>query len=527
VKKVASRVYEGLATPRSLTAFLLMKYGEWDQLANLEVDPFNYLTSESYWRDASASAFLKKFEPLPSSYDRKAVAEENFISCERSCLRANIRLYPVLDDLKGHHGNSGLLAFFERARQNIAWILGPCPDLVSGRFGPGATYGDKGVLTTIPDKISSEPQLTHDAWPFLVPWSGTLWAKASSDVMKVPKFVPGNRFLTVPKDATKNRGIAAEPSINVFYQLAYGKVIRERLRRKGISLNEGQDLHRHLACVSSREDDLATLDLKNASDTICRNLVKILLPPRWYEVLDDLRSKKTFFRKRWTVLEKFSSMGNGFTFELETLIFLGLMSAITGRSSIGRSVFAFGDDLIIPSRYSKDVVSMLAFCGLETNLKKTFLSGPFRESCGGDFFLGRSVRPFYLKKDLHQPADIIALMNGLRRSSDNDIGRFARLQSGWLGCLSALPTNIRCLRGPQDLGDIVIHDEPSTWKTKWKHGIRYISCYQPRPVPKIRWGGFADSVTLASIVYGSSWANGYVIPRSPDLDYHIDAVPYS
>jgi len=215
--------------------------------------------------------------------------------------------------------------------------------------------------------MSNEPAFTPDAWPFLVPWSGTLWASACCDIGKVPKSVPGNRFMTAPKDATKFRGIAVEPSINVFYQLAYGKVIRARLRRWGINLNDGQDIHRHLAGESSRRGHLATLDLKNASDTISRNLVKLLLPHNWFSVLDSLRSKKTFFKGAYHLLEKFSSMGNGFTFELETLIFLGLISAITGVDRIGDDVFAFGDDLILPVSYSEDVIAMLAFCGLETN----------------------------------------------------------------------------------------------------------------------------------------------------------------
>jgi len=323
VKKVALKYYEGLATPKSLAAAMLLEAGEWDQLSTLEADPSDYFSAERFWADASACALLRKYEPLPTSFDRKAVAEQNFILCENSCFRANARLYPILDDLKGHQVHSDLHAFFERARKNIAEILGPCPDIVDGRFGPGSTYGDRGVLSTIPDKISNEPTFTPDAWPFLFPWSGTMWASACVDVGKVPKSVPGNRFLTVPKDATKFRGIAVEPSINVFYQLAYGKVIRTRLRRHGINLDDGQDIHRLLAADSSRRGNLATLDLKNASDTISRNLVKLLVPSNWFRVLDGLRSKKTLFRGKFHLLEKFSSMGNGFTFELETLVFFG------------------------------------------------------------------------------------------------------------------------------------------------------------------------------------------------------------
>jgi len=527
VKKVALALCDGIATPKALAVRMLLENGEWDQLANLEADPNTYLTAEAYWRDAMVVSFLRKYEPLPTSYDRKAVAEENFRICEDTCFRANRRLYPLIEDLKDPLFQSGLASFFRRARKNIADLLGPCPDIVTGRFGPGATYSDRGTLTTIPDKMSNEPTFTPDAWPFLVPWSGTLWASALCDIGKVPVSVSGNRFTTVPKDATKFRGIAVEPSINVFYQLAYGKVIRNRLRRWGIDLNEGQDIHRALALGASRRGNLATLDLKNASDTICRNLVKLLLPSSWFAVLDGLRSKKTEFLGKFHLLEKFSSMGNGFTFELETLIFLGLMSAITGTNPIGKEVFAFGDDLILPVEFSNDVISMLAFCGLETNKKKSFSSGLFRESCGGDFFNGVAVRPLFLKDDPDQPASRIALLNGLRRSCNGSIGRWFLIRDAWHEAMSGIPTDLRRLRGPSDLGDIVIHDDRERWSTTWKHGIRYLKCYLPRPRLVVRWDRFAPSVTLASAVYGSSWSNGYVLPRSPDLDYHIGVVPYS
>nr|QDH87445.1 MAG: RNA-dependent RNA polymerase [Leviviridae sp.] len=527
VKKVAIELFDGLATPVSARARALLEAGEWDQLADLQVDPGNYTNAEAYWRDASAASFLRKYEPLPTSFNKPKVAEENFIICERACFRTNRRLYPYIEDFSNPLCDTGVHSFFRRARKNIADLLGPCPDLVTGRFGPGATYGDRGNLTTIPDKMSSEPTFTADAWPFLFPWSGTLWAKACCDIGKVPKSVPGNRFTTVPKDATKHRGIAIEPSINVFYQLAYGKVIRTRLRRWGIDLNDGQDIHRRLACEASRRGHLATLDLKNASDTISRNLVKLLLPSNWYNVLDELRSKKTYFRDGFHLLEKFSSMGNGFTFELETLIFLGLISALKGVASIGDSVFAFGDDLILPVEDTKDVISMLSFCGLETNSKKSFSSGSFRESCGGDFFNGVAVRPYFLKDDPDQPASRISLANGLRRSCNDDIGRWLSVRDSWRESLWGIPTEIRRLRGPSGLGDVVIHDDKDRWVYRWKHGIRYLMCYLPSPDLTVRWSRFAPSVTLASAVYGSSWMNGYVLPRNPSLDYHIGEVPFS
>lgn len=528
VQKSVTQVLSDLASPRSLTVEILIRYGEWDQLATLAIDPDNYLDSESFWVDSQATNILRKYEPLPTTIDRKVVAEEGFITSERSCLRANRLLYPLLEDSLGYDSSSldGVTSFVRKCRKVIEGILGPCPDLLQGRFGPGATYGDKGCLTLIPDKMSSRPTLTSDAWPFLFPWSGTLWATAVACNGKSPEFVQGNRFTTVPKDCTKFRGIAIEPSINVFYQLAYGGLIRRRLLAAGIDLQNGQRKHRALAQLSSKDGSLCTIDLSSASDTVCRNLVKLLLPRRWFEVLDSLRSKKTLFKGHWHLLEKFSSMGNGFTFELETLLFLCITHCASQHSVIGVDVFAYGDDIICPSDTSKAVISALTFFGFTVNERKTFADGYFRESCGGDFFNGKAVRPYFLKDDPDQPFKVISLMNGLRRSSSEGF-RFHSLYPAWRLLLRGLPLEIQSCRGPQDLGDIVIHDEQERWLTRWRHGIRYLRCYVPNNHTSVAWSGFAPTVVLASAVYGLSWNHGVIYPRSSVLDYKVSEVPYS
>jgi len=261
----------------------------------MRLGPEHYLEAERYWRDSVAVNLVRKLKELPTSHDRKAVAEKNFLLAEEQCFRTNLRLLPYLSP--GLPGTElGVCAFIERARKIATKILGPCPSLVEGRHGKGATYGDRGAYTTVPHKMSSEPTITPDAWPYHFQWMGTLWSKAVAVTGKGPSYVPGNRFTTVPKDSEKDRGIAVEPSINIFYQLGYGRVIRQRLRTAGIDLRSGQETHKQVACEASITGRLATMDLSNASDTICSNLVKLLLPAAWAEALQDLRSKKTLFR---------------------------------------------------------------------------------------------------------------------------------------------------------------------------------------------------------------------------------------
>lgn len=537
-------ICEGVGSPRAVSVAILARHGEWDQLVSLRVDPEHYTDPDCLLGDNMVTDLLRKCEDLPTTFDREAVSRELFIYCEKKCFSSNRRLERLLFPNEHVHSAADARAYrtFDRAREIVASILGPFPyRLLEGRFGPGATYADKGGRSTIPDKMSSEPTLTSSAWTSLSSWASTAWARACAVEERSPKVVRGNRFSSVPKDCTKNRGIAVEPSINVFYQLSLGRLIRDRLRRFGVNLNDGQDTHRRLACVASTEGHLATLDLSNASDTICKNLVEFLLPHSWYSVLCDLRSPFTEFQKgQFWFLEKFSSMGNGFTFELETLIFQSLVLAACELEEVDPFVSCYGDDLIFPSSCSKTVIAFLELSGFEVNRRKSFTSGHFRESCGGDFFKGLTVRGHFLKKLPSTPSELISLSNGIRRSSDRLFRRFYR---PWRKVLDCIPVEIRKCRGPSVLGDILIHDEEGRWNCVQKNSIRYFRVWRPCRYRKVAWGRFHPEVVLACAVYGLSsgdpfgissrssprvpWQSLGVSPRDGVLGYKLGWVPYS
>lgn len=545
--RVAVKYYDGLATPVAQACKQHLLNGDWDALASMRASPKDYTSADSYRLDACAVSFLRKMEELPTSFDRAGKALENFWKAERECWRTNERLEPYLRDPREWAGDAAVRELTARARKIIESVIGERPpSSVTGRFGPGATFGDRGVYTTIPDKMSSDPTLTLRAKWSLWDFSGTLWAKACSRDGRSPTFVRGNRFTTVPKDCEKDRGIAVEPSINLFYQLGWGRVIRARLGRARLDLVNGQTIHRQVARVASIQGTSATIDLSNASDTICKTLVRLLLPWRWFEVLDALRSPCTLVNNRWVVLEKFSSMGNGFTFELETLLFAAISKAALAMQgqpcTFGRDVYVYGDDIIVPTLGAKGVISALQFLGFTVNKEKSFVDGPFRESCGGDYFKGVDVRPFFLKELPNEPQDWIAAANGIRRAgmaqSDQMDPRFLR---AWLSSLDCIPSNIRRCRGPADLGDIVLHDDPQRWRIRSRFGIRYVGAYRPHRYQKVSWAHFRPNVVLASAVYGLSdgitrrdaggdreviTADG-IVPRKPKMSYKVGWVPFS
>lgn len=541
VKKAALAICDGLAGPRSTEFKDLIANDLWDQLVTCTVDPNTYTDPEVYFRDVASLSFLKKYESLPTTIDKKAQALKNFWSAEAKCYRSNQRLLPYIHNTYAC-ADVPIRSFLDRVRLKMTELIGERPPSnPEGRFGPGATYGDRGGLTTIPDKMQSYPEITHDAWPFLVPWSSTLWASASANRGDTVVFRRGNRFTTVPKDAKTDRGISIEPSLNIFYQLAYGRAIKGRLLKSTlgrVDLENAQDLHRRVAREASLTGAFATIDLSQASDTICSALVRLCLPEKWHEVLFSLRSKTTVVTEngvdRTVVLEKFSSMGNGYTFELETVIFMAICCVVLENGGTtarpGINVYVFGDDIIVPTQFASEVIAALRYCGMETNESKTFISGPFRESCGGDYFQGVDVRPYFQKKDVCEPQHYIGMANGIRRmavTNGRSHLRWHRLMRAWFSCLDSVPACIKRCRGPSGLGDLCIHDESATWETKWRSGIRYVRVYRPAKFRKVKWQVFDPDVQLAGAVYGVPWSNGAVMPRDPVVGHKLGWVPFS
>jgi hypothetical protein len=335
-----------------------------------------------------------------------------------------------------------------------------------------------------------------------------------------------------------DRAIAVEPAVNLFFQKGLGHSIRQRLKRQcGWDLDLAQDIHRRKACEASLSREFATLDLSNASDTVSINLVKLLLPAAWSRELLALRSPSTLIDGKWHVLEKFSSMGNGYTFELETLVFAGLLSTLLERigheGSLGKDLFVFGDDLIIPDDASDAAIAMLKFCGFSINVEKTF-SGPlgFRESCGGDYFNGLDVRPHYIKELINDPWQLIPTYNGLRRT----LKKLATLRGSANfkvldHMLANIPTVVRNCKGPESLGDVVLHSNEDEWRYKWENGIRYFKAVI-RVNQGLPWKHWYSSVVLASALYGEGDKRGKhgslgVIPRDAPFSMKVKWVPSS
>lgn len=225
-----------------------------------------------------------------------------------------------------------------------------------------------------------------------------------------------NRITTVPKDGSKDRPIAIEPAGNIYLQLGIEGVIRQRLKARGVNL-DSQEKNRRWCLRFSKENDGATLDLSNASDTVSREFCRAVLPTKWFDLLDSVRSPCGEFPDGtgW-YYTKMSSMGNATTFVLESLLFYALSCAISQTYGAATDrISVFGDDLLVEGYLARHHMIYLLESGFIPNYEKSFITGNVRESCGVDAFQGYDIRPVFLKRQPRDDMDVYNDRNRLNR----------------------------------------------------------------------------------------------------------------
>jgi len=444
--ELALRLCRVVDTPTSLAVFLLIQNQEWQQLVEKKIDPKNYLDSDvrRFKDDYLVTSILRKSPNIPLGIDRMGVALSSFLDAEGSNTQTNARLYGAKHP-----------AWFYDVQQRARLILGPLtPSALNRiwsltRFGPGATTGVPGERSVASQKFDATMHLTHGLMPFARSLMGDLWA----NLQKVKLIVKGSGFFTVPKNALTDRGCAKEPTLNSFLQLGIGSYVKTRLLRFGTDLRD-QTWNQTLA-LHAQDWRLATLDLSKASDTMSRALVDELLTSEWASLLSLARSPfmKLPGDAGWRELAMHSSMGNGYTFDLETVIFKSVVESIVP-PDLWCFTGVYGDDIICPRQYAKQVVSALEYLGFSVNGAKTHLAGVFFESCGMDVFNGVPVRPFYCSREEDSPIPYqLQLANALRLWAEMPSGECdVRFREIWTWLSKKVPKLWRH-PVPKELGD--------------------------------------------------------------------------
>jgi len=368
--------------------------------------------------------FSKRADRTEPGHNKRLAAVKTFIEAEELCFKTNDIL------VKKRRGEfyfpAGVESVLHRAQQKIAFILGDIPLLedLKLRFGPGATTQVKKRKASAKSKLSQTFACSEDLLPMaqacleeLQGWIFPLHGVDGEDTASVTLEIHRGKLSFVPKSFKTDRSIVVEPSLNSMFQMGIGDYISDRLRMAGVNLRD-QTLNQRMALEGSLTGALATLDLSSASDTIAYELIYELLPIDWALWLSHFRSGKVMAEGVELKLQKFSSMGNGFTFPLESLIFYALAYASTSEDECEK-VSVYGDDIIVPVAAYPLLTEVLRCVGFLVNASKSFCSGPFRESCGADYLKGINIRPSYIKDVLHT-FDLFRLHNQYVRRDDHE-----------------------------------------------------------------------------------------------------------
>lgn len=465
--------YSSLNCPMSLSCWILYKYKEHQQLLDRVVRPEQYLNWFDF-RDAfAASSFLSKSNFLKVDIDRSEVAYTKFLEYETLCGVTNYRFNHIADDPYDNRVNSSLFMMMKKKISDILGSYNPDEWFDKSNWGPGVTTLLKGEEVSAFNKFHDERGITRDLYSLVGPifekaypnWykhlSGTSDQQSDSPP-NIPSeedhwvnFQIGNQIVTVPKNSKTDRVIAIEPGLNLWFQKGLGRMIRDRLLRHGIDLTD-QTLNQRLAKKSSLDDSSATVDFSSASDSISTEVVRAALPGEWFVLLDTCRSKvgtrKDSSPIRW---KKFSSMGNGFTFELESLLFFAAAHSVCSYLGLATQISVFGDDVILPKEAFELFSSFSSFLGFRVNEKKSFSSGPFRESCGAYYYEGVDVKPIFLKERVNNVQAIFKLANsvrGLAHRRNSYYGCDARFHHCWRSIHRRVPQSLR-LGTSRELGD--------------------------------------------------------------------------
>lgn len=356
----------------------------------------------------------------PSADQRRATALQSFMDAERRCRRTNRKIkhfaaHPM-------RMSETLRLVFYTAQDEIIRVLGGPPDFEmfeDADFGPGATFALPRDQVDLFYKINGNQDVTAGARQLAIEVLQKLhprWAAHLSRHGYSLSITPGNRISFVPKSAKTMRTIGIEPSLNVFLQKAVDTCLKRKLRAMAIYLRDQEHSSNLIRNEANSRLSVATIDLSAASDTIAYELVKWMLPPEWFELLSVLRSPVYTLDKgrTWERYHKFSSMGNATTFPVESLIFGALARACCRVCGVGTSrVRVYGDDIIVPPEAALLVIEAFRFAGFRTNTEKTFIYGPFKETCGVDILYGVNIRPVYLRAIPTEPDQVANLFNRL------------------------------------------------------------------------------------------------------------------
>jgi len=361
--------------------------------------------------------YLFKRLELPCSSKRVTAAFDDYVECDKEVGIKAIALGRTRYARADFHRMSNIL--FSELLSEVNYLV--YEGLLVPKHGPGST-ADR-LLGNAKYDCRSWTTRLEDAGFYSGEYLYTSWSHFAEDekgpIYLEPEDEPPVRVVAVPKTLKAPRIIAIEPTYMQYVQQAIKEALVENIEQDDI-LNKflgftDQEVNRTMACYGSANSrSLATLDLSEASDRVSTWHVDCLIGNRTHLgiAVDACRSAKAEVPGHGIIaLNKYASMGSALTFPLEamvflTVVFLGIESSLKTpmtrelfKSFIGK-VRVYGDDIIVPVEHVQSVISTLEAFGLKVNARKSFWTGKFRESCGGDYYDGIDVSVVKARTDI-------------------------------------------------------------------------------------------------------------------------------
>jgi len=372
-----------------------------------------------YAHNRQAADFVKKYVGEHQNQDGlEADVFQKFFEINRSMIAANRVSYPDYN-LRIQPNVSERDRILLRARALVHTVLHDVSEeewFQECKHSSGSSIGVPYRDTSIERKFSYPLSTTARVKPLFERYMAGDFQlsdavkkyNSENPVGSIYNVIRGSRATTVDKTATKRRMICVEPTVNMFLQQGLMQVMYKRLKAVGLDVETLPERHKFLARESSITGRNATIDWSSASDCVSIELLRFLLPPKWFYYVDMTRSKFTTIDGRMLKLGMISTMGNAVTFPLETLVFWTFSQACLISDTRDLSLFTpcenwkktsvFGDDCILPSDRAAVFIAALEEVGFRVNQEKTHMDqSQFRESCGGDYLAGYNVRPYYIK----------------------------------------------------------------------------------------------------------------------------------
>jgi hypothetical protein len=371
-------------------------------------------------------SFFKKLAPKGLSEVATTNALEKFKAIN-AAISTDPFEYPVESEMDA--------TFWGYFQDNILKSLSPVDVELDTQFlgsnmaaGPGSSLGcdnESFYTKAFASRISVSCEYLLMLYRAAISYSDT-WADAER--VRFERFgveiASRNRLFFVPKTAEIARTCCTEPFINMMMQQSIGAFLEVCLARSfGISLSTQPDHNRELARLGSLDGSFGTIDLQSASDSISWSLVRrVCRNNRLLGLLSAARCERTVLPDGTEMdLNMISTMGNGFTFPLQTIIFACVVRSVYQMMSLSshcpKSQFGvFGDDIIVRREAYDFVIRCLTKLGFKVNDTKSFSTGSFRESCGFDFFSGHYVRGVFVET-LETVSDVYSAINRLNRWS--------------------------------------------------------------------------------------------------------------